>query len=172
MLLPYSIKKNSAFTLVEVLITVGIMILISGALIPSFSSYIKNQNLVQAQEYVKSDLRSVQNKALTGVGASMATYSGYWGVKFVGGSSTYYYFITSTNPPTCPLVVPPLGTQGSGTIPAGVTPVATTCVFFSFAYGGFYAGSGAKPADIEIKLGTAAGSKSVFINGAGLIYSN
>ena len=54
------------FTLIELLIVVTIMAVLTGALIPSFSKYIDNQNVRQALEQVKDDLRNTQNNALTG----------------------------------------------------------------------------------------------------------
>lgn len=45
---------------------VSIIAIIGGGIIPSFSQYLNDQNLKQAQEQLKSDLRTIQNKALTG----------------------------------------------------------------------------------------------------------
>ena len=67
MKLPRSVSKG--FTLVELMIVVGILAIVSGIMIPSFSTYTRNQTLKQAQENLKSDLRSAQNKALTGTGS-------------------------------------------------------------------------------------------------------
>lgn len=98
--LPYPVKKG--FTLIELLVVISIMAIISGITIPTFSNYTKNQTLVQAQEIFKSELRSVQNKALVGTGSDM--YVGTeqikaWGVAFgtsTGYTNTYDVFMTTS----------------------------------------------------------------------------
>lgn len=83
---------NFGFTLIELLVVISIIAIITGAIVPNFNTYIKNQNLRQSGDQIKTDLRSIQNRALTGVGYDI--YKGYWGVKFDTGISTtrYYYF--------------------------------------------------------------------------------
>ena len=54
------------FTMIELLIVVAIMSILTGAILPGFNSYVTNQNLRQAQEQIKNDLRSTQIKALAG----------------------------------------------------------------------------------------------------------
>jgi len=51
MKLPRSASKG--FTLVELMIVVGILAVVSGIMIPSFSGYTRNQTLKQAQENLK-----------------------------------------------------------------------------------------------------------------------
>ena len=88
-------KSGIGFTLVELLISVSIILILSGILIPSFSGYLNNQNVLQGAEQLKSDLRTVQNKALTRVGAD--TEAKYWGLKIASDSANKYYFFNSTN---------------------------------------------------------------------------
>jgi len=99
-----SFKKVSlntqGFTLVELLVVISIIALLTGAVIPSFSNYIKNQNLRQAQEQFKSDLRTTQNKALTGTGTD--TTVKYWGIHLLDGNNNYYTFSSTTNTAACP----------------------------------------------------------------------
>ena len=100
---PKSLCANG-FTLIELLIVVTIMVLVTGAIIPSFSGYIRNQNLKQAQEQVKSDLRTAQNKALTGALSDQTINSNpvtYWGVRFHPQTATDYnsydLYVSDTN---------------------------------------------------------------------------
>ena len=56
----------TGFTLIELLIVVSIISVLTGSILPSFNTYITNQNLRQAQEQVKNDMKSTQIKALAG----------------------------------------------------------------------------------------------------------
>ena len=80
-------NKNKGFSFIELLIVVSLITLISGAALPGFNSYIKNQNLKQSAEQVSSDLRTVQNKALGGVLSSSEPRVAYWGASSSAESS-------------------------------------------------------------------------------------
>lgn len=77
---------SSAFTLIELLIVIAIIGVLSAISIPSFSTFTNNQRLSQAAKQVKNDLRSAQNRALSGVGG-MA-----WGVNVSAGGTFYKLF--------------------------------------------------------------------------------
>ena len=128
------------FTLIELLIVISLIIVITGSVIPSFNKYIDNQNVKQAQETVKDDLRTIQNKALNGELAqtelgSPAAKVNYWGIEFIKGDPTYTYFISvETN------ACGGAGTredQGTSQPLPGeiVVRSRSSCVFFSFANG-------------------------------------
>jgi len=68
----------------------------SAASIPGFRGYIRSQNVKQSLEQVKSDLRSVQTKAMAGTLSDEANVS-YWGVSFVPGRSTYSNFTVNSS---------------------------------------------------------------------------
>ena len=91
---------RGGFTLIELLIVISLIITITGAVIPSFNTYIDNQYVKQAQETVKDDLRTMQNKALNGefaqteLGPANDEKVQYWGVEFTQDSATYDYFIS------------------------------------------------------------------------------
>jgi prepilin-type N-terminal cleavage/methylation domain-containing protein len=128
---------NKGFTLIELLIAVSIITIMTGALMPSFSGYIKSQGLKQSQEQIKNDLRTVQNNALTGaaldddLGGSSPLY---WGVRFTQGQGFYDYFISVGNA-SCGTGDVTLKGKSS-ILPGGVTiSSADSCVFFSFKNG-------------------------------------
>ena len=90
-----SARHTGGFTLVELLIAVSLIAIMTGAAIPSFTGYIKNQNARQAQEQLRSDLRSVQTRALIGAGSTGTTK--YWGIKITTDNADSYYFFKSDN---------------------------------------------------------------------------
>lgn len=135
-------KYSRGFTLLELLISISIIGIIAGGIIPSFSAYIKNQNLQQAFEQVKSELRTVQNKALTGalsdyqIPPASGNYAEYWGLIFSGDSgASASYFVSVTNT-TCPPAA--IQNQGSFSIPNDIlyyNSNGTQCIFFSIKNG-------------------------------------
>jgi len=100
-------NHSKGFTLIELLVVMSIIAILGGGIIPSFSRYLKDQNLKQAQEQLKSDLRTIQNKALTGASSNeeipedSGNRARYWGVYLRSGSETVDYFISTDNT-TCP----------------------------------------------------------------------
>ena len=136
-------QYRSGVTLIELLIVISLIIVITGAVVPSFNAYIDNQNVKQAQQTVIDDLRTVQNKALNGefaqteLGAANDEKVKYWGVEFTQNSATYDYFI-SVDTSTC-------GAAGdsrrqevitSKLLPGGsVVRSDTSCVFISYDNG-------------------------------------
>lgn len=146
----YKTAQVSGFTLVELLVTVSLIAIVTGAVIPNFNSYIRNQNLIQAKEIFKSDLRSVQNKALTGAYSNNTVLVGgvptqvkYWGVYLRANSGTYTSFITpSATLATCNAAV--AGTLTAENIPSTSTLQSSIqfqqngnscCLFFSYQNG-------------------------------------
>lgn len=169
-------KVLKAFTLLELMITVGIIAIMTGALIPSFSIYLKNQNVKQAQEQIKSDLRTAQNKALTGTASD--TGAVYWGIYFQANQSNYTFF-TSTVNDTCPPAM--TNTTTSDTIYGSVITknAGNECAFFSLANGDatYFSGSlntscSLITGNCNLPLGYSDTSTNCFgvgINSAGLI---
>lgn len=153
-------SNNKAFTLAELLISVSVIVILSGALIPSFVGYIRNQNLKQAKEQIKSDLRTIQNNALTDsipLG-TLADDSMYWGVSFNAGSDTYYYFVSNTDS-SCD------GMQDedkSYKLTEDITAVADYCVFFSF-------NNGSATGSTYVAVTNGKNTECININEAGLI---
>ncbi|HAI62801.1 MAG: Type IV pilus transmembrane protein FimT [candidate division WWE3 bacterium GW2011_GWF2_41_45] len=172
---------NKGFTLVELMIVVSILAIVSGIMIPSFSSYTRNQTLKQAQENLKSDLRSLQNRALTGTGSDMLLNglpAKYWAVSYSstpGYNTTYSFYLTSTG--VCSTTDPASSIQQTVTLPANVTISSSSahCLLFSMEDGSVLekniAGVIAPITDTTIKLfhTSSTTSKDILINRAGMI---
>jgi len=94
---PSPLFKQDGFTLAELLLVVSIIAIMSAASIPGFRGYIRNQNLKQSVEQVKSDLRSVQTKAMAGSGADSNPDLSYWGITFFAGLPTYNSFTATSS---------------------------------------------------------------------------
>jgi len=58
--------KSSAFSLIELLVSVTIILLMVGGALAGYTSYIEKQRLVAAAEKLESGLREAQNMAQTG----------------------------------------------------------------------------------------------------------
>lgn len=164
--------KNSAqingFTLVELLLVVSIIAVLSSFMIPGFSNYIDNQNMLQAAEILKSDLRNVQNKALTGVGAYTDNVL-YWGIKIPSANASTYNVFKSVanNAAACNNAV----TESvSENLPGNVVVKNANgaCVFFSVENGNAnfvnFAGT-----TIQVGYPTATACYGVQVNSVGMI---
>lgn len=82
--------RLKGFTLLELLIVVAIIGLLTGVAIPAFSAFTRRQALTQAAKNLKTDLRAVQNRAVSGVEGQR------WGVHLVQGTTNYEIFSTSS----------------------------------------------------------------------------
>lgn len=168
MLLP---KYSRGFTLIELLVTMSIIAIIAGGIIPSFSTYVRDQNIKQAQEQLKGELRTIQNKALTGSMSdeviASSSYASYWGVYMVSGSNAMSYFISTGT--SCPPNVSSSENQGSFTLPNKTKYMGNTgCMFFSIKNGDI---SGNISSPIQIKFSAEDSSvREINFNPTGLIY--
>lgn len=169
---------QKAFTLVELLVVVSIITILSGILIPSFTSYIRSQNIKQAQQQIVSDMRTVQNKAITGtlsdtvIGGNQVLF---WGIHFNddnngdGIRNEYRYFVSTTAPVNCN----PGQIQNEGWYRLGSsTRISSgpTCVYFEIKNGNIITSGGT-----TITVGHASGgtdTKNVLFNSSGLIYAS
>lgn len=147
-------KLLPSFTLIELLMVVSIITIIAGATIPSFTGYLKGQTLKNAKEQFKNDLRSIQNKSLTGSLSDQNIVGGgvnspgspvrYWIVKYWYSRNYYrtyavYDFMLNganrslvsacANLPNSGATVNDTRPQGVYYLPAGIT--------FGGAMGGF-----------------------------------
>ena len=181
MKLPSSVNKG--FTLVELMIVVGILAIVSGIMIPSFSSYTRNQTLKQAQENLKSDLRSVQNRAMTGTGADTSINGNpalYWTVLYSdvsGSNGTYSFYLTASNSCTVNATL-----QQTVTLPPSISIVSSGahCLLFSLEDGSVFERNASTGLTVPIPDTTislrhssdTATIKSILVNKAGLIFGS
>ena len=136
---------SKAFTFIELLISVSIIIIITGALIPSFSGYIRKQPGKNERFQFINDIRSMQNKALTGSlsdknisGVPGTTiYPKYWVLKYIcrtGESFCEYCFYVTDDmkcyegTATCATNIPSDRLQG------GTTKVSKVSTMGSYFY--------------------------------------
>ncbi len=99
------------FTLIELVVTVGISLAITGGIIVNYNSYNQTQTLKQAALTLKNDFRFIQAKANTGEKpAGCSTLTG-WDITFALGSYSYRANCNGT----------PTGTSTTITLPYGVT---------------------------------------------------
>ena len=161
--------QQKGFTLVELLLVVSLIAVLSSFLIPGFSNYITTQNIRQAQESLKSDLRTAQNKALTGVSSSDPTVS-YWGLKVPSQNSpSYVFFKSSTNDAgACDAAVTDeIGDKLPGDVV--VIDANGACVFFSLRNGDATIVNLGGSDIIPIGYAEEAPCHGVQINSAGMI---
>jgi prepilin-type N-terminal cleavage/methylation domain-containing protein len=94
---------KAGFTLIEILMVISIIMLMTGALLPSFTNYLERQTLIQGVELFKSDIRTIQNKAMAGsaadvevvVSGSVYETPDYWVIQFRDGDPSNYYGLIS-----------------------------------------------------------------------------
>lgn len=154
-----NLPKN-AFTLIELLLVISVMTILTGAMIPSFTSYMKDQSIKQSVEQVKNDLRTIQNNVLTDSlpPEIPLTLPMYWGVLFEVNSPNYYYFHNASNS-TCDGLK---DETKKFVLPNSITSLDTYCIFFDFADG---AASGSNYVAVKDNRTTMC----VKVNSAGLI---
>jgi prepilin-type N-terminal cleavage/methylation domain-containing protein len=187
-----TLKKHNAFTLIELMVVVMILAILTISVIPSFSSYLRNQTLKQAEENLKSDLRSLQNKALTGtasdqvVGTPGASLR-YWGATFTNNGTSFTAFASTANnvcSPTAATVwaasiatIPISGGINSGSSCNGGVG-AICCIFFDMSNGDLneigFASTGAPSTsacsgDTGITLSSNNSTRHICFNEGGLI---
>ncbi len=185
MKLPCSVcAYKKGFTLIELLLVIAIIATVSGLAIPTFSRYTKDQSLKQAQEVLKSELRSVQNKALVGTGSDSMDASGSraivaWGVYTNHGSDVsvvantkYRVFMssyTSTGSTGCTDVTRQADIQVLD-LPPNITFTNTSCIIFRMEDGNVSNISESSSIDVNL-AGPGGSTKTVRITHPGLIRS-
>ena len=168
-------NNSKGFTLIEVLISISIIGILTAGIVPTFSGYVKNQNLKQAQEDLKSNLRSVQNRALTGSYSDLELDGErilYWAIKFEDGFSTYDYFV-STAKDHCDLSNPNSRWEGRNTLPNDIKYFGNSgCLFFSIKNGDISKYPMSLNDYLDVKYSTTdTNYKRVRFNSSGLIYT-
>ena len=77
----------SAFTLIEVLVVVGIMGILTALTIPKFSQFSSTRLLDRNARNLEIDINSLKVKAISG--ASQSSHNARWGIKINCNSSSY-----------------------------------------------------------------------------------
>lgn len=80
---------QKGFTLVEILIAVGIIVLIAGIAIPNLRSFSEDTTLSQAANNVSENIRKVQANAFSGVKCSTGDISTSWSVFFIPAQNRF-----------------------------------------------------------------------------------
>lgn len=81
-------RMNKAFTLIEILIVVGILGVISAATIPTFVNYSSERGIDRVAQQIVSDIQLVRNKSLSGAYTS-GTNSDFWVIRFRCNAASY-----------------------------------------------------------------------------------
>jgi len=154
-------NKDFGFTLVEVLVAVGVLAVGSFAFLPSFTGANKQKALAQAVENTKDAIATARNRALTETGnpGDASTFK-YSGVKFTDGSSAYTLFRSNiATPGVCNNLASESGANvvvdSTKNLPGGVVSKLSTsspdenptCMFFEFGTGNAYTTKGIDPSN-------------------------
>ena len=110
-------KYTTGFTLVELLIATTIVALLTAITIPAFLRFSARQELSQGVAGVKTDLRTVQNRAVSAIDRKVGGTDFYWwGIEFTAGEGDYDFVKSSNlnNPDDGVTVVRTKSLPGSG----------------------------------------------------------
>jgi len=141
-----SVDKSKGFTLVEVLIAVGVLAVASSAFLPSFTGSLNEKKLQQSLDAARDATATARNRALTEVGSPGAVETikyKYSGVKFENDSGKYYQFRSDVaTPGVCGASgVPPSGANvvvdstkelASGVVARIDAAQSPLCIFFEY----------------------------------------
>lgn len=105
-------KMKKGFTLIELIVAIGIFVLLVSISTISFFSGYSNTNLGASTDVLQADLKTAQSNAMAGMGATGETVTG-WGLKIVS-PNTYIIFPGSIYDPSDIH-------NSSTTLPTGVT---------------------------------------------------
>jgi prepilin-type N-terminal cleavage/methylation domain-containing protein len=86
------IKKQHAFTLIELIISIFIITMITGLFLANYHSANERQELIMAAQKLASDIRLAQSHSLGAKEFKGNVPLGGWGVRFVLDSSDYIIF--------------------------------------------------------------------------------
>lgn len=87
--------QRSGYTLIEILVVLSISVLVLTIGIPGYRDFSKRQSLTSVSKQMMSDLRLIQQNALTGQKPSGATCTVLQGYKFTRVSASSYQLIAS-----------------------------------------------------------------------------
>lgn len=87
----YNLNESQAFTLLEVLIVLGLLAILSSISIFGFFGYQRKVALETSQSDIVNYLRLSQNKAITGDDGDTNGAGDKWGVRFINTPTDDYY---------------------------------------------------------------------------------
>lgn len=85
-------KKNQGFTIVELLVSTGIIVLISGIFLANYRSASRSSKLNLAAQQLASDIRQAQSQALGLQEFQGNIPKGGWAIHFAAGNNYYEIF--------------------------------------------------------------------------------
>ena len=161
--------QKTGFTLVELLIVVGIITLLSAFALPGLGNYLESQSLSQSLDQLKNDLRTAQNDALTGKLSSVQNLK-YWGAVPTGNDRISYVTFDSQGLN--------FNSRGVGESLVGDTTIATgpnSMVLFEMFTGNAYTSGATSQCDstgsnCEIIIKNGSQCSAVRVNTAGAIF--
>ena len=151
------------FTLIELLIVIAIIGILSAIAIPSFSSFNNKQRLSQAAKQVKNDLRSAQNRAISGIEGKA------WGINIAPGASYYTMFKCPT---TATYTLTNCSSVAQKTIPSGFTirnPSFSDLVFDVVSGNVYVNGSLQTAGNFTFEVGSATAQRMITVSAGGKI---
>lgn len=92
-------KQLLAFTLLEMMVSLSVVVLVTSLFIANFNSANKRTDLLMAAQTMVSDLHAAQNNTLGLLKYNNIMPAGGWGVNFRAGASTYTLFADLDAPP-------------------------------------------------------------------------
>lgn len=97
MLLVKKFKSEAGFTLMELIVSISIIVLISGVFLANYHSTNKQSELTMVAQKLVSDIRLAQNYSLGSKEYSLSVPAGGWGVHFdkVSSPGSYKIFADS-----------------------------------------------------------------------------
>lgn len=92
-------EATNGFTLIEILVTIGIISLLTALILPNFRQGQKAFALQRSAHQLSQDIRKIQEMAMSakGLPAAPASFKGTYGIKIEIGSADYILFADLDN---------------------------------------------------------------------------
>jgi prepilin-type N-terminal cleavage/methylation domain-containing protein len=145
--------NSSGFTLIEVLVAVGVLTVASLAFLPSYTKSFEGKKLQSASDVVRDATASARNRALTQAGGGQDDAMGYkYSVVKVENNSRDILLFRSTDldVATCnsPAVIDSTIKLPEGTKATTSSTESPTCIFFAYKTGDCWSTKGTNPTNV------------------------